>query len=58
LERVFTNVEIADVMYVTSSKYYHTAEQLAAEPDAGAMFKVTNVGTKGLSPGIPYAGKP
>ena len=43
-----------DVLYVTSSAFYLNADQLAAQPTAGALFKVTNIGTRGISAGIPY----
>jgi gluconolactonase len=46
-----------DELYVTSAKMGLTPEQLAVDKDAGALFKVTNLGTKGQSAGVSYKGK-
>jgi sugar lactone lactonase YvrE len=46
-----------DILYVTCAQNDLTKEQLAAQPTAGSVFKVTNTGVKGLSPGFAYAGK-
>lgn len=46
-----------DELYVTSAKFGLTPEQLSVDKDAGALFKITNLGTKGLSGGVSYKGK-
>ncbi|XP_077991761.1 regucalcin-like [Glandiceps talaboti] len=39
-----------DELYITSASQYYTEEQLAKEPLAGSVFKVTGLGVKGLPP--------
>jgi gluconolactonase len=46
-----------DVMYVTSAKFGLTKEELAKQPENGALFKITNTGAKGPSGGVSYKGK-
>ncbi|XP_034252823.1 regucalcin-like [Thrips palmi] len=43
-----------DVLYVTSAKYQMDDKQLADEPNAGCMFAITGLGTRGL-PNMPFA---
>jgi len=45
-----------DIMYATSAEHFLSKEELAAQPDAGCLFEITNVGAKGLSPGFNYKG--
>jgi len=45
-----------DILYATSAKHGLSAEQLAAEPAAGSIFKIANTGAKGLSAGVPFSG--
>jgi len=49
--------ENLDFLFVTCAINDLTKEQLAAEPLAGSLFQVTNLGTKGLSAGVAYSGK-
>lgn len=44
-----------DELFVTSADYRLTPEQRAMESDPGALFKVTNIGAKGISGGTNYA---
>ncbi|XP_070556897.1 regucalcin-like [Ptychodera flava] len=39
-----------DELYITSTHQYFTEEQLKQEPLAGSVFKVTNLGVKGVPP--------
>jgi len=43
-----------DVLYVTSARYKMDSRQLEREPDAGSLFAITGLGTKGLA-NVPYA---
>jgi len=45
-----------DILYATSAEHFLSAEELAAQPGAGALFEITNVGAKGLSAGFNYRG--
>lgn len=45
-----------DTLYITSAQFGLTKDQLASEPDAGALFKVTNIGAKGIGGGVSYKG--
>jgi len=45
-----------DILYATSAEHFLSEEELAAQPTAGALFEVTNVGAKGLAPGFNYRG--
>ncbi|KAK3926218.1 Regucalcin [Frankliniella fusca] len=38
-----------DVLYVTSARYKMDARQLEREPDAGSLFAITGLGTRGLA---------
>jgi gluconolactonase len=46
-----------DILYATSAQHGLTKEQLAAQPTAGSLFRITNTGAKGLSAGVPFGGK-
>jgi len=48
--------ENLDILYVTSAKHFLSEEELKAQPTAGALFEVRNLGTKGLAPGFNYRG--
>ncbi len=39
-----------DVLYVTSASIGMSDEELAASPDSGKIFQVTNLGVKGFAP--------
>jgi len=39
---------LLDILYVTTSGYNLTAEQRNTTPDAGAVFAVKDVGTRGI----------
>lgn len=43
-----------DELYVTSANYRLTPEQQSLESDSGALFKVTNIGAKGIGGGVNY----
>lgn len=43
-----------DELYVTSTTFGQTVEQQSLEPESGALFKVTNVGAKGVGGGVNY----
>lgn len=43
-----------DELFVTSADYRLTPEERAVESDPGALFKVTNIGAKGISGGTNY----
>lgn len=43
-----------DELYVTSANYGLSTELKALESDSGALFKVTNIGAKGVGGGINY----
>lgn len=43
-----------DELYVTSANLRLTPEQQAMESDPGALFKVVNIGAKGVGGGINY----
>jgi len=43
-----------DTLYVTSAKNFLSEEQQKNQPHAGSVFKVTNLGVKGLTAGIAY----
>ena len=45
-----------DILYATSAEHFLSKEDLAAQPDAGALFEVTNIGVKGLAAGFNYKG--
>lgn len=44
-----------DTLYVTTARFYLSEEDLAAQPGAGGLFRVTDTGTTGL-PHTPFAG--
>lgn len=46
-----------DELYVTSANFGLSQEQLNAESDPGALFKITGLGVKGISGGVSYKGK-
>lgn len=41
---------LLDILYVTTSGYNLTAEQRKTTPDAGALFAVKGLGTRGIFP--------
>ncbi len=43
-----------DELYVTSANYRLSPEQRAIESDPGALFKITNIGAKGIGGGTNY----
>jgi gluconolactonase len=45
-----------DILYATSAEHFLSKEELVAQPSAGALFEVRNVGAKGLASGFSYKG--
>ena len=43
-----------DILYVTSACIGLTAEQKAAQPEAGSLFEVTGLGVRGV-PTVPFS---
>lgn len=43
-----------DELYVTSANYRLTPERQSVETEPGALFKVTNIGAKGVSGGVNF----
>jgi sugar lactone lactonase YvrE len=46
-----------ETLYVTSANVDLTPEELLTQPEAGALFAITNLGVRGPSGGVNYKGK-